>query len=340
MAAILKIPAACNQSLAAIICDKRKLHYFYLLFYLESRYKDIRGLVGDDIRDGLNLDIIRSLPIYTPPLLEQHTIAAFLDRETKRIESLIETRERQIELLQEKRAALISHAVTKGLDSTVPMKDSGIEWLGLVPEGWEVIRLAMAVQKITNGFVGPTRDIFVDDGVRYLQSLHIKNGEIRFDKPYYVTLEWSEEHSKSILKDGDVLIVQTGDIGQCCTVTKEFENSNCHALIILRLKEGYGSGYYLSAFLRSYYGQNVLKSIQTGALHPHLETGKVRDIFILLPPPQEQVEIMKFISVESRKIDNIYGKIQESITRLHEYRSALISAAVTGKIDVRQEVAG
>jgi len=110
-------------------------------FYLESRYQDIRGLVGDDMRDGLNLDIIRSLPVYKPPLPEQHAIAAFLDRETSRIDALIMKKERQIELLHEKRSALISHAVTKGLDPNAKMKDSGIEWLGKVPEWWGVIQI-------------------------------------------------------------------------------------------------------------------------------------------------------------------------------------------------------
>jgi type I restriction enzyme, S subunit len=323
----------------AVIRPHKKLHSHFASFAFTAPYF-VENVVANSTGvsyPAINASEIGDMKVVIPPLREQHTIAAFLDRETARIDALIEKKERQIELLQEKRAAFISHAVTKGLDPSVLMKDSEIEWLGMVPQGWEVIRLAMAVQKITNGFVGPTRDILVEDGVRYLQSLHIKNGNILFNKPYFVTEEWSKQHAKSKLKEGDVLIVQTGDVGQCCTVTKEYENCNCHALIILRLNDGLGSGYYLSAFLRSYYGQNLLKSIQTGALHPHLETGKVRDVFILLPPIKEQEEIMKFIDKESEKIDRLNEKISESIYKLQEYRSAIISAAVTGKIDVRQE---
>ena len=285
-----------------------------------------------------NWDFIGNLPSLIPTSTEQIAIANFLDVETARIDALIEKKERIIALLVEKRAALISHAVTKGLDPDAKMKDSGVVWIGKVPEKWRVMRIAMAVQKITNGFVGPTRDILVDDGIRYLQSLHIKNGKILFNKPYYVSELWSLGHPKSILKEGDVLIVQTGDVGQCCTVTKEFENCNCHALIILRLKDGYGSGYYLSSLLRSDYGKNILNSIQEGALHPHLECGKVREVPVLLPPLKEQEKIMEYLEKKVSILDDMLTRITKSIDILQEYRSALISAAVTGKIDIRQEV--
>ena len=117
--AVLKIESTCNQSLAAIVCNLAKLNYLYLFFYLQSRYRDLRGLVGDDAREGLNLSLIKSIPLYCPPLLEQAAIAAFLDRETAKI------------------AALIAHAVTKGLRADAPMKDSGVAWLGEIPAHWE-----------------------------------------------------------------------------------------------------------------------------------------------------------------------------------------------------------
>jgi len=280
------------------------------------------------------------LKIALPPLSEQHAIAAFLNRETARIDALITKKERQIELLQEKRAALISHAVTKGLDPNVKLKDSGIEWLGMVPEGWGVMRLILAMEKITNGYVGPTRDIYSETGIRYLQSLHIKNGKIQFNKEYFVPEDWSNQHGKSILKEGDVLVVQTGAIGETAVVSKEFENCNCHALIILRWKHGFGIGQYLARLFQSSYGINQLLKEQTGALHPHLECGKIRDIPVLVPPMNEQIRIVNQLDGILLEIGTTAVKIQKSIDLLNECRSALISAAVTGKIDVRQEVAG
>jgi type I restriction enzyme S subunit len=129
-----------------------------------------------------------------------------------------------------------------------------------------------------------------------------------------------------------VVIVQTGDVGQCCAIPEAFAGSNCHALIIVRLKRGLGSGFFLSAYLRSDPGRNELLRAQTGALHPHLECGKVREIQVTLPPADEQDSIMRFIDSETVKIDALVAKIQEAIEKLLEYRTALISAAVTGKI--------
>jgi type I restriction enzyme S subunit len=271
-----------------------------------------------------------------PPVLEQTQIARFLDHETAKIDALIREQERLIELLQEKRQAVISHAVTKGLDPDVPMKDSGVEWLGAVPEHWEIRKLSTITDKITNGYVGPTRGLFVDDGVRYLQSLHIKNNEIRFNQPYFVQPEWSEQHSKSILREGDVLVVQTGDIGQSAVVTKEFSGSNCHALIVVSPVRKVLNGTYLSWVLNSPYGKHTLLSIQTGALHPHLNCGYVKDVWIPLPPVDEQRRIIEYLQAELASFQSLANEASAVAKILEERRSALISAAVTGKIDVRK----
>ena len=269
-----------------------------------------------------------------PSLAEQRTIAAFLDYETARIDRLIEKQQRLIELLKEKRQAVISHAVTKGLDPNVPMKDSGVEWLGQVPEHWDVCALSSVTSKITNGYVGPTRDIFVESGVIYLQSLHIKNNRIDFHTPYFVSNEWSRSKAKSILELGDVLIVQTGDIGQVACVSERFVGANCHALIIAspvdRLR-----GQFLSLVLNSHYGYHSLKSIQTGALHPHLNCNYVKTVKIPLPPEIEQDKILRFIGEDAHKYDCLIDKSIKATQLLRERRTALISAAVTGKIDVR-----
>ncbi|MDD1770924.1 MAG: restriction endonuclease subunit S [Methanomassiliicoccales archaeon] len=291
-------------------------------------------------RFGLSSDAIKDGVFAVPPLSEQLAIAAFLDRETAKIDTLVAKNKRVIELLQEKRTALITRGVTKGLDPSVPTKDSGVAWLGEIPEHWEVRRIAMAVQKITNGYVGPTRDIFVNEGVRYLQSLHIKGGAIDFERrPYYVTELWSRAHDKSVLREGDVLVVQTGDIGQVCAVPPEFVGSNCHALIIIQMKPHLGSGVFLSLLLQSDYGQNALRWSQTGALHPHLECGHVREIPITLPPPSEQDEIVRELDQQTAEIGRLVAMISDGIDRLAEFRAALISGAVTGRIDVREDAA-
>lgn len=308
------------------------------LYYWMSTIKD-RGYVdvlcNKSTIAHFTAEKVAAVPVPLPPNAEQRWVAEFLDHETAKIDALVAEQERLIELLKEKRQAVISHAVTKGLDPSVPMKDSGVEWLGEVPAHWEVRSISSVSTKITNGYVGPTRDILVDDGVRYLQSLHIKGNRIRFDQPYYVREEWSLVHSKSILESGDVLIVQTGDIGQVAVVPPEFAGCNCHALIIVSPIRDVLSGEWLSAVLNSDYGFHSLLSIQTGALHPHLNCGNVKFLVVPVPPRHEQDAIQNYIAERVDEFDDLIHEAVAAIDLLRERRTALISAAVTGQIDVR-----
>jgi type I restriction enzyme S subunit len=284
----------------------------------------------------MRFEDFRLISALEPPLEQQRAIADFLDRETEKIDALVAKKRRLIELLQEKRTALISHAVTMGLDPNAPMKDSGDKRLGQIPHRWCAERLAMLTDKITNGFVGPTRDILLDEGVPYLQSLHIKSNRIVFGNDYFVAPAWSRKHAKSVLRTGDVLVVQTGDIGQVAVVPPEFEGANCHALIVVSCITSLARGEYLSWVLNSHYGYHALKRIQTGALHPHLNCTFVREIICPLPPLDEQAAIVTWIRQENGKCDRLCATLEQAVARLREYRSALITAAVTGQIDVRE----
>ena len=278
-----------------------------------------------------------AMPFPVPPLETQRRIAAFLDRKTAAIDDLIAKKQRLIELLEEKRAALINRVVTKGLNPDAPMKDSGVPWIGDIPAHWGTPKIAHVTNKITNGYVGPTRNIYVEQGVKYIQSLHIKNNKIIFDShptQYFVSKEWSLSHQKSILSSGDVLVVQTGDIGQVALVTDCFSGANCHALIILSPVLSRLHGAFLSWVLNSTYGRSSLLSIQTGALHPHLNCGYVRDVHITLPPISEQECIIAHLSIQLDTLNDAAHGTTDSIKTLKEYRQALITAAVTGQIDV------
>lgn len=314
--------------------DPRFVHYLLRSSIFVQGYTRLLTGIRPNSLQMSRADLM-DFPVLLPPLSVQIAIAAFLDRETAKIDALIEEQRRLIALLKEKRQAVISHAVTKGLDPHTAMKDSGIEWLGEVPEHWEVGLLSSVSTKITNGYVGPTRDILRDEGVRYLQSLHIKSNTIRFDTPYFVDQEWSEAHAKSILQVGDVLIVQTGDIGQSAVVTSEFEGCNCHALIIVSPLRNVLSGDWLAWLLNGAYGFNSLLSIQTGALHPHLNCGNVKGLAIPIPPLSEQTRIVDHIAIETSRFGDLMAEAGRAIELLIERRAALISAAVTGKIDVR-----
>lgn len=342
----IAVPAFVPQALPGVLCgyhlsrvrphavllDGAFLFYAFKSAVLNTQ---LHTAANGVTRYGLSAHAIENARVPLPPVAEQRAIAAFLDARTARIDDLIAKKRRLLELLAEKRRAVITRAVTKGLDPSVPMKDTDIPWLGQVPAHWQVKRIAAMIDIITNGYVGATRDILVDEGTKYLQSLHIKNGQIDFDRrPYFVTEDWSMQHSRSILRAGDVLVVQTGDIGQVCAVSREFAGANCHALIIIRPRSECVMGDFLAAAFQSDYGKAALLSIQTGALHPHLECSFVRDVTLPIPPIAEQANILHSLAVQLRYIDDARLLIESALLRQSEYRSALITAAVTGRIEV------
>lgn len=335
--AIMGVDMATTQDFANWVCGPALLPEF-LLQSLRSMQGEFQRLKMGSTHNTIYMPDIQALRIAIPPMNEQKAITAFLARETPKIDALIVEQRRLIQLLVEKRKALVSHAVIKGLNPYARMKPSGVPWLGDVPEHWAVQRISSVSTKITNGYVGPTRDILRDEGVRYLQSLHIKENRILFDSPYFVSEEWSKQHAKSILETGDVLIVQTGDIGQVAVVTDEFAGCNCHALIIVAPVRTVISGEWLSWVLNTDYGFHTLLSIQTGALHPHLNCGEVKDVWVPVPPLDEQGRIVSHLVERIRQFDALTDEAVRSIDLLQERRASLISAAVTGKIDVRRLV--
>jgi len=275
-------------------------------------------------------------PFPVPPCSEQAAIVRFLEHAAHRIRRYIRAKQKLIKLLEEQKQAIIQRAVTRGLDPDVRLKPSGVEWLGDVPKHWDVRRIASFSPKITNGWVGPTRDILKEKGIPYVQSLHIKRGKIRFEKKYFVDAQWLERHPKVRLRQGDVVVVQTGDIGQVACVTQEFDGAGCHALIIIRTDLRVVGGEFLDLVLRSRYGYESLKSIQTGALHPHLNCTWVREMFIPVPPIREQTDILRAVFEATQSLERAIEDAERAVLLLRECHTRLIADVVTGKLDVRE----
>jgi len=284
-------------------------------------------------------DFIRDIPVAMPPLDEQRLIVRYLDHHGRKVNAFIRAKRRLIALLTEQKQAIIHQAVTRGLDLTVPLKPSGIDWLGDIPEHWELRRIASISSHLGNGFVGPTRDILKPNGVPYLQSLHVKNGEIRFAKPYFVSSEWLDGYARIRLKAGDVVVVQTGDIGQVAEISPKFEGAGCHALIIVRTDEQLMIGAFLSLLLRSRFGYNSLRRVQTGALHPHLNCTWVREIPVPVPSLPEQRGIAAYLETAVSCTDQLIASSRKQVSLVEEYRARLIAEVVTGKLDVRRAAA-
>jgi type I restriction enzyme S subunit len=274
-------------------------------------------------------------PVLVPSPSEQNSIAAFLDRETAKIDALIAEQQRLIALLAEKRQATISHAVTKGLNPDAPMKDSGIEWLGEVPEHWEVRRVKSVSTFITSGPRGWSERVG-DDGHLFVQSGDLNNSlQVEFATAKRVQVGDDAETSRTRLSDGDVVVcitgAKTGNVA-VCTVVPETAYVNQHLCLI---RPNWGIlPFFLAMLLKSKIGQTYFDLSQYG-LKQGLSLENIKEAPVLLPPFTEQVSIVAFLEMETAQLDTLTTEAQRAITLLQERRSALISAAVTGKINVQ-----
>ena len=281
-------------------------------------------------------EFIGNLPVLLPSENEQCAIAAFLDRKTAHIDALIAKKERQIELLQEKRAALISHAVTKGLDPDVPMKDSGVEWLGEIPAHWEIAQLRRVVAKFVD-YRGHTPEK-VESGVPLITARNIKNGHIDFSlsTEYMREDEYEDWMVRGWPEIGDVLITTEAPLGETAQVT-DTRIALAQRIILLKVNISRMINEYLKYHFLSAFGQGELWSRATGSTAIGIRADRFKDSLVAVPPLEEQEEIVHLLNNKITVLERPLQKIEQSIERLREYRTALISAAVTGKIDVRDE---
>ena len=305
--------------------DKRFLFYYLLS---DGFLKMVDASTYGTKMPRANWEYIKNLQIPVVPCWEQCAIADYLDAQCAKIDSVIADIEKQIEILQKYKKSLITETVTKGLDRSVPMKDSGFDWVPQIPTSWGVDRLGN-ISNLRNGYVGPTKDILVDEGEPYIQSLHVKNGKIVFGEDFYVTVAWGKHHPK--IAKGDILLVQTGEIGQIALVDEQYDGCNCHALIICSpdAKRVYPS--YLLYYLMSSVGNSQLMIYETGTTLKHLNSTKIKNSKVIIPPVEVQKDIADFLDVRTKKIDAIIETKQKQMGTMLSHKKSLIYEYVTGK---------
>lgn len=270
-----------------------------------------------------------------PSLPEQTAIVAFLDRETTRIDSLIEKKERQIELLREKRGALINHTVTKGLDPSAPMKESGVEWVDMVPKHW-ICKKIKYITTINSKSLG--EDTSPDYELKYVDigNVDLVEGIIRVED---YTFDEAPSRARRIVQNGDIIISTVRTYLKAITAIFEPEPNLIVStgFAVVRPNTNLDSKFSYYTFTASYFVENVVAN-SNGVSYPAINASRIGDMKIPIPPLTEQKSIAIFLAHETHKINSLIKMIGTSIENLHEFRSALISAAVTGKIDVRHEV--
>jgi len=267
---------------------------------------------------------------------DQKQISKYLDHKTAKIDSLIEKKKRLIELLKEERIAVINQTVTKGLDPNVPMKDSGIEWLGEIPEHWEVVPLTKYLASIVD-YRGRTPKK-VSDGIFLVTAKNIKNGIIDYtlSEEFVDPVDVQSLLNRGRPKVGDVLFTTEAPLGEVANIDRE-DIALAQRVIKFRGKQNRLNNFFLKFWMLSSIFQQNLQSFATGSTALGIKASKLNYLRLVLPPIDDQLSIVKYIERETSRIDSIISKSEKEIELLQEYRTALISEVVTGKIDVREE---
>ncbi|OHV07477.1 restriction endonuclease subunit S [Kushneria phosphatilytica] len=321
--------------LALIKIDSIKASPTFFEYALKSEEVQFQITQKSNSNTQLNIGMkdIPKLRVCFPPLSEQNLIAAFLDHETARIDALVEEQQRLIALLKEKRQAVISHAVTKGLDPDVPMKDSGVEWLGEVPAHWVRKRLKNVSPFITVGIVVNPSSYLAEEGLPFIYGGEIREGYIEVDKARKISLGDSHRNRKTMLEAGDVVTMRVGYPGVTAVVPPECEGGNCASVMLIK-KGGYDSR-WLCAVMNSRLIRNQVEMVQYGAAQKQFNISDAVEFWLFEPQVDEQASIADYIDRASTGFDQLVEEASKNMKLLKERRSALISAAVTGKIDVR-----
>jgi type I restriction enzyme S subunit len=307
--------------------------------YLFRAY-DLRKVfyaMGGGVRQSMKYEDVKRLEILLPPVDEQEAIVDFLDRETEKIDALIEEQRRLIALLKEKRQTVISRVVSTGLDPSAPMKCSGNGWIGDVPQHWTFNRIKRIARIISKGTTPTTIGAeFTDSGVRFLKAENITTDGVSLEPEFFIDEEAHHLLARSALAEGDVLVVIAGaTTGKSSVVDPSCLPANTNqAVSFIRLVDTAYSR-FLSYWLST---DSIQKMVLLGSVQsaqPNLSMEDLGNLPVVLPPLQDLQRVMKFLDEYSKQNRRLLSSADRLIALLQERRSALISAAVTGKIDIR-----
>jgi type I restriction enzyme S subunit len=328
--------AALNQRVACVRANSYELKKF-IFYTLPFNMKIVNDLTYFTTVKHLSSTDILKAKLSLPSMDELAKIIIFLDHETAKIDTLIEKQQQLIKLLKEKRQAVISHAVTKGLNPHAPMRDSGVEWLGEVPEHWVVAQLKFNTVEMQTGPFGSQlhAEDYIDDGIPFVNPAHMADGKIVPDSKVSVDEETWHRLKRHQLFEGDLIFARRGELGRCAIVTKDQEGWLCgtgslKAKLNDRLVPEYS---YLLITSDGVVSELSLES--KGSTMDNLNTETLGRVRLPVPPIDEQRKVLDYVNDVSGKFRNLIDKASAAIELMKERRTALISAAVTGKIDVR-----
>jgi len=314
--ALNTIPVAFNQQINAILPDEnRAVPEFIFYQVLSCDFKDqLEALSSGTTVPIVNKSRFNSIGIVLPPLAEQQRIVGVLDEAFAGLATAKANAEKN---LQNARALFESH-----LQSVFTHRD----------DDWVERRLGDVITRLTNGYVGPTRNIYQESGVPYLLARHVKDNRLLFDGRTFITEEFNRRNKKSMLKAGDVLLVQSGHIGHSAVVTPEHEGHNCHAMIVISSVEGAFIGPFLSLFFNSSGMKQRFQEIRSGSTVPHLTCGEVKELKVPLPDLDTQRRVVDRSLELERETQRLAAITERKLAALEALKKSLLHQAFSGAL--------
>ena len=345
--------AQLNQRVCCLRAKPERMDQRFVFYFIPFPLKQLNDITYSTTVKHLSSFDVLKFRLFAPPVAEQRAIAAFLDRETGRVDRLVAKKRELIERLKEKRTALISRTVTRGLPPAAaraaglpanpPLKPSTLDWLGDIQAHWFRTTLKRVVSVCGRiGFRGYTTDDLVDegDGALALGGANLTDvGRLDFTKRTYLSWPKYEESPEIKVAVNDLVIGQRGTCGNVVLIDRDIGPATINPSLVLPKQPKIHSG-FLCYWLMGRFIQSIFDSYLSATAVPMLSQQQIGNVPVCHPPLPEQAAIAAYLDEETAKLDALVGKVEEAVERLQEYRTALITAAVTGKIDVRKESHG
>lgn len=318
--------------LAAFRFDGERALPQFVFFALQSEYfqKAVELSWSYGTQQNIGMGVLANLDVSFPSPPEQRTIAAYLDEETGKIDRLVELRRRQIELLKEQRASLIQQAVTCGLDPNVKLKDSGIPWLGKIPEHWEMTKLKFLSRTASGSTPNSSTLAYYEGGtIGWIRTTDLNGAEL-IESPVKITEAAVQDTACKIVPEGSVLIAMYGGAGTIGKHAILRFDSTVNQAVCAILPSKKISPDYLHAFV-GFYRPYWMVEAEGGRKDPNIGQDDIKNLELPLPPEEEQAEIVEFLIRKRNEIDTLVGRLDDSIDLLEKYRASLINECVTGQ---------
>ena len=318
-----------------IVFNNNKYSKYGFWYFYNLWQRNIYNTLGNNgVRSALNASDMLNLPFIQIPNEEQTRISDFLDSKVTEIDKIISETRASIENYKGYKQSVITEAVTKGLDKNVPMKDSGIKWIGEIPVDWRLGKIKSCVKKVGSGKTPKGGgDVYSSEGVLFLRSQNVYDTGLVLDDPTYISEEIDEEMKNTRVMDKDVLLnITGGSIGRCCIYDKSYGKANVNQHVsIIRLKQDIMFPEYMHYYWLSSLGKMSVNLYQTGGNREGMSADAIKNSPIIYTSISTQKEIIAFLDSKCAEIDNIILEKEKLITNLEEYKKSLIYEYVTGK---------